>query len=516
MLSYLQRKSRSGQYGRDIHEGQVILALFFYMFGADLPTRRLSGLDNREAEKEKHFVALSPVLAAIFLTLIKIVVGLLTNSLGILSEAAHSGLDLIAAGVTFFAVKVSGRPADREHQYGHGKVENLSALIETVLLLLTCAWIIYEAIHRLIEPVQVEVSFWSFAVMGTSIIVDVTRSRALMRVARKHNSQALEADALRFSTDVWSSSVVIVGLIGVWLARWLSGQFGLQVEWLSRADAVAALGVSVIVIYVSYQLGRRTIDVLLDSASTDLTDRVVTEVRTIPGVLAVRRMRLRQSGPSYFADVTVDVNRYASLEEAHQIAVSVEQAVQSLLPRSDVVVHIDPSADGERNILEQIRNAAISRGLRVHAIQAYDVRDTLDLSMHVEVPKDMTVAQAHDLASDFESAVRDAIPDADEVVTHIEPVGGSNPSRKGWGVGHDEIRRKVSEMVDQMPGVKRCHNLAIYHGSGLSVSFHCVMDPDLPVSDAHQITERLEIALRAQLPELEDVVIHFEPSGVAQ
>ena len=164
------------------------------------------------AEREKRLVALSSVLAAIFLTSMKIVVGLLTHSLGILSEAAHSGLDLIAAAVTLFAVRLSDRPPDREHPYGHGKIENLSALVETLLLLATCVWIIYEAIDRLFfKSVHVEASIWSFIVMGTSIGIDVTRSRALMRTAKKHNSQALEADALHFSTDVWSSSVVIAG-----------------------------------------------------------------------------------------------------------------------------------------------------------------------------------------------------------------------------------------------------------------------------------------------------------------
>src|SRR5512136_1252120 len=230
---------------------------------------------EKTAEQEKRWVALTSVLAAVFLTTMKIVIGLLTHSLGILAEAAHSGLDLIAAGVTFFAVRVSDRPPDREHPYGHGKVENLSALVETLLLLGTCAWIIYEAIDRLFfKSVHVEASVWSFVVMGVSIAVDLTRSRALMNAAKKHNSQALEADALHFSTDVWSSSVVIAGLVAVSLGQWLHEHSPVRADWLFRADAVAALGVSVIVVWVSLQLGRRTVNVLLGSAPKEMTTQI--------------------------------------------------------------------------------------------------------------------------------------------------------------------------------------------------------------------------------------------------
>ena len=214
---------------------------------------------GHHADREKKNVALSSVLAAVFLTLMKLIVGIMTGSLGILAEVAHSGLDLVAAIVTLFAVRASGKPADSEHTYGHGKIENLSALFETLLLLITCAWIIYEAIQRLFfKSVEIEASIWGFLVMIFAIGIDVSRSRALARVAQKYDSQALEADALHFSTDVWSSTVVIVGLGLVKLSEWL------HLPWLVKADAVAAMGVAGIVIYVSLQLGRRTIAGLLD------------------------------------------------------------------------------------------------------------------------------------------------------------------------------------------------------------------------------------------------------------
>ncbi len=290
-----------------------------------------------QAAREKRHVALSSVAGAVVLTGMKLVVGLMTGSLGILSEAAHSALDLVAAVVTFFAVRVSARPADREHTYGHGKVENLSALFETLLLLATCVWIVKEAVDRLFHRhVHVEATAWAFAVMVVSIVIDVTRSRALSRVAKKYDSQALEADALHFSTDIWSSAVVLVGLALVVVSE----RTGLV--WLQRADAVAALGVALIVVWVSVRLGRRTIAELLDEIPHDKRDEVQRALR-LPGVTEVVRVRLRRSGAASFADVTLRVARDTTLESGHAIADAAELAVQRLLPGADVMVHIEPA-----------------------------------------------------------------------------------------------------------------------------------------------------------------------------
>jgi cation diffusion facilitator family transporter len=281
---------------------------------------------------------LTSLLAAIGLTAFKIVVGILTGSLGILAEAAHSGLDLIAAGMTLFAVRVSARPPDRTHLYGHGKVENLSALFETVLLLITCGWIIWEAVRRLaFQEVKVEVNIWSFVVMGTSIIIDISRSRVLARAAKEHRSQALEADALHFQTDVWSSSVVILGLFCVKLAEWFPAA-----AWLAEADAAAALGVSAIVIWVSWQLGRRTVDALLDSAPVGMEQRVLAAVEAVPGVHNCHNIRARYSGPVLFIDLHVLVDGNQSLFEAHALTEVIEGVIQEVVPGADVTVHPEP------------------------------------------------------------------------------------------------------------------------------------------------------------------------------
>jgi cation diffusion facilitator family transporter len=268
----------------------------------------------------------------------KIVVGLLTGSLGILAEAAHSGLDLMAALMTYIAVRISGRPADRTHLYGHGKVENLSALIETLLLFVTCGWIIWEATHRLFfHKVEVEVTFWSFAVMATSIVIDISRSRVLARTAKKYNSQALEADALHFATDVWSSSVVIVGLACVKLGEWAP-----SLGWLRQGDAAAALGVSGLVIWVSLQLGRRTIDALVDSAPVGMEERILAAVSAVPGVQDCHNIRARYSGPILFIDLHVLVDGRQTLFEAHALTETIEGVIQQIVPHADVTVHPEP------------------------------------------------------------------------------------------------------------------------------------------------------------------------------
>jgi cation diffusion facilitator family transporter len=295
-------------------------------------------MNRTQAEKEKLSAAMNSVGAAVALTSLKIVVGLWSGSVGILAEAAHSGLDSIAALVTYVAVRKSGQPADKEHPYGHGKIENLAALVEVVLLLATCGWIISEAVTRLgNQTVNVDASVWAFGVIVTSILVDVSRSRMLRRAAMKHRSQALEADALHFSTDIWSSAVVLVGLVGVKVGAAVP-----SLNFLARADAIAALLVAAIVVVVSLQLGRRTIQGLLDTAPGDLAEKVKVAVGAMPGVMDCHAVRIRHSGPRYFVDLHVLVDGSQTLGGAHELTERIEHKVQTLVPDADVTVHPEP------------------------------------------------------------------------------------------------------------------------------------------------------------------------------
>jgi cation diffusion facilitator family transporter len=283
-----------------------------------------------KANKEKNTVALTSVIAAIFLTGFKLVVGILTGSLGILSEALHSGLDLVAAAITWFAVRVSGKPADKDHHFGHGKIENLSALIETLLLFITCVWIIYEAVSRLTSgETHIEVTIWSYIVVITSIVIDISRSRALMRVAKKHNSQALEADALHFSTDIWSSAVVLLGLV--------CANFGIFI-----ADSIAALVVALIIIYISYKLGKRSINVLLDKVPNETYHKIKVLLDNFTEIEHYHDLKVRAAGAEIFAELNIHVKPEMDIRQSHDIATMIENKIKSEIPRCYVHVHIEP------------------------------------------------------------------------------------------------------------------------------------------------------------------------------
>lgn len=279
---------------------------------------------------EKQNVALSSVLAAIFLTGSKLIIGFLTGSLGILSEALHSALDLVAAGITYVSVRISDKPADIDHNYGHGKVENLSAFVETILLLITCCWIIWEAAHRIrTGNVHIEVNTWSYIVVITSIVIDFSRSRALMRAAKKHNSQALEADALHFSTDIWSSLVVLLGLI-------------LANIGIFMADSLAAIAVAFIVITVAYRLGKRSVDVLVDRAPEKIIFDVEEIVKKMPEIYSYHDIRIRNAGADTFVEINIHVNPQMNIEKAHTISENLEKKIRRKIPRCSVHVHEEP------------------------------------------------------------------------------------------------------------------------------------------------------------------------------
>jgi cation diffusion facilitator family transporter len=460
---------------------------------------------TEQGDHEKRWVAMSSVVAAVFLTAMKLVVGYMSGSLGILSEAAHSGLDLLAALVTLWAVRVSSRPADKDHPYGHGKVENLSALFETLLLLGTCAWIVVEAIERLTgKPVEIEASVWGFVVMGISIIIDISRSRALAKTAKKYQSQALEADALHFSTDIWSSAVVILGLVCVLIAR------NFNIPWLVHADAVAALGVAVIVVWVSLQLGRRSVEALIDTVPADLRDRLAEAAQTVAGVRRVDQVRVRYAGADSFVDITLGVDPDLSLERAHQLSSQVEEAVQTVLKGADVVVHAEPTAvpDEGDNAFAIVHRVAARHGVQAHSVTV----TTESVSAHIEVAPDLILAEAHEAATAFEHDVKKELPSIRRVVTHIEP---RMPEMAAVIADEHTIVRMmagISASCASIPNLGMPHNLEVRTLTGhLDISFHCVMPTDTSIAVAHDASEVLESLLRQQYPELRRVTIHVEP-----
>ena len=370
---------------------------------------------------EKSRIALASVLAAVLLTGLKLVVGLFTNSLGILSEAAHSGLDLVAALMTLFAVKISDRPPDDTHHYGHGKVEGFSALMEVVLLLVTCGYIIYEAVERIAgKAAHVEVNVYSFGVMAISIIVDISRSTALYRVARKHRSQALEADALHFSSDIWSSAVVIVGLVAYKF-------FG-----VSLADSIAALMVAVLVIIVSMRLGIRTINVLLDQAPAGVQQKIEKALSQVQGIERLDSLRIRSAGARTFVDMRLTLDSRLSFTDAHRIASSIEQKVSDIIPGADALVHVNPSKERSSKALSREDISGIlteHQDLFVgyHDLNIVHHQDQYLVTMHLLMGADSHLEEAHKVCDHLERDIKQLIPGA-TVNIHLEPaVPGDKP-----------------------------------------------------------------------------------------
>ncbi len=379
-----------------------------------------------EEGREKKRAALLSVGSALLLVSLKTFLVVRTGSLGVLSEALHSGLDLLAAIITFLSVRMSDQPADERHPYGHGKFENFSAFVEAGLLALTALYIVYEAFDRLFfRSVHIQPSVTAILVLLVALSIDLTRAGALGRVARKYSSDALEADALHFSTDVWSTIVVIAGIGLVWAGEtW-------NMPWLVYADALAGLTVAAVILWVGAQLGRRTLDALLDAAPQGLQQEIAKAVARMDGVLDVDRVRVRRAGNRHFVDATVSVARTASLEQVHALSDAIEKRIGEIVP-SDVMVHAEPRAPQGEHLFEAIRAAAQKMGLAIHDLTAVQQDGRLFIELHLEVDENLSLGEAHRQATELEEKIRELRDGQVEVNIHIEPLG--RPFTGGRGV----------------------------------------------------------------------------------
>ena len=457
-------------------------------------------------QREKKAVALNSIFAAIFITVMKVIVGITTGSLGILSEAAHSGLDLVAAAVTYFSVRVSDKPADADHQYGHGKIESFSAFVETGLLLLTCVWIVYEAIKRLFfHSIDIEPTVWAFVVMAISIAIDSWRSRRLQRIAEKYDSQALKADALHFSTDIWSSSVVILGLALVMVGR------KFELPWLMKADPIAALFVACIVVYVSSRLALQTVDALLDAAPAGVRSRIIEAVFQVDGVLEVDRVRIRRSGSRYFADIAIAMPRNVTFQKSEQIANEVSSSIRSLLPDADVVVNAVARASRQESLFDRIRAVATRNNLNVHDISVQDIGGKLHVEQHVELDETLSLKDAHDRVTRLESEMKHEIREISDILTHIESEPATIETSDGL-LRVPSFEQRLHAVAEGFPEVIDMHDLMFKRvGGRLYLSAHITMQDDLPLARVHDIQTAVEGRFRQEVPELFRVLIHPEP-----
>ena len=463
--------------------------------------------------REKTRAAGASVVAGAVLTLLKFAAGVVTGSIGLLAEAVHSALDLAAAALTWVAVRTSWRPPDADHHYGHGKIENLAALAETILLFLASIWILFEAFQRILGGgPEVEPTVWAFVVMFLSMIVDYYRSRDLKKVAAASGSQALEADALHFSTDIASSAVVIAGLIGVLVAR------RFDAPWLAVADPIAAIAVSVVVLVLSWKLGKKAVDVLLDKAPIALRSQIERVLAELDGIQGVPQIRVRQAGDRVFADIELRLQPGIPILEGDRIASAARERVQEVTgTTSSVLVQLQAERDPVASLSERIAMAVSMEGLRAHNITVRENGEGAHADLHLELPLDLRLAEAHDVAERVENRIYREIEELRRVDIHLELQRSLEPekARDVDGATRTELERRVHEVAAVTVGANAVHDMMISRTpSGLYLSCHCFLPPKTSLAEAHDLTDRLERELRLAIPELARVAVHAEPEGL--
>lgn len=463
-------------------------------------------------KNEKQNVALSSVMAAVFLTFSKIIVGIFTGSLGVLSEAAHSSLDLGAAIVTFWAVRLSDKPADQDHHYGHGKVESISALMETALLLLTCVWIIYEAVQKLFfgKPLAVSGSFWGIAIMLLSIGINISRARALKMIAKKYGSQALEADALHFSSDVWSSLMVIGGLFCVWIGDHF------KIPLMNYGDPVAALGVSLLVLVISFKLGKRTIDVLLDTAPQGIENSILHEVNSVTGVLGVSDIRVRPSGAKLFIDLNLGINRNESHRVVHSIVDEVRARIRGKIPDSDIVISTYPVMIGaveDQEIYQVVKKVVdgFPNCTNIHNIHIYEVDGKKQIAIHLEVKERINLRESHELSHIISELIQHDLNDVEDVSVNFEYVRQQQIPARDITAESQSLIREIGSLLNNT-GELNCHDIKIYSlGEKLTLFLHCEINEDCDMDRIEIISREISSRIKINISNIENIHIHIEP-----
>ena len=446
--------------------------------------------------------ALVSVAAACVLIVVKLVTGLATGSLGLISEAVHSGTDLVAALLTFFAVGVAGRPADRGHPYGHGKAEHLSALAEAAILVAASLFIAWRALGRIAgggHP-EIDAAWWALSVVGVVMVIDVSRALVSVRAARRYHSAALGANALHFASDLAGSAAVLVGLIAVRAGY-------------ASADSVAALFVALLVLVAAGRLMRQNVDVLMDRAPAEAHAAARRAIQAIEPSVDLRRLRLRQAAGRHFADVVIGVQPGAAVAQGHAVADAVEAAVEGVLPGADVVVHVEPRQGTEAALRERTLAAAlrVPRVREIHNVNVLRIGERTEVSLHLKLPGELSLAEAHAIASSVEAAIAEAVPEVDAVQTHLEPLAepaeatAAGPAEVELEI--ERVRRIVREVTSgEARGIRFLHS-----DEGLVVFLTLRVDPESPLSEAHARASEIEARVREAQPEIADVIVHTEP-----
>jgi cation diffusion facilitator family transporter len=455
----------------------------------------------------KYGAALASIGSGLLLTALKLAVGILTGSLAILAEAAHSALDLLAAGITYVVVRIADLPPDENHPYGHARAEHLGALAETVLLIVTAVLVLRESALRVfVHAEPPETSVWAFAVMVVSLAVDWRRSRALKKAAAEFKSQALAADAAHFSNDLLATAVVLVALGAIAVGQSLA----LLPEWLIiRIDALAAAVVALIALWVSWRMGTTAIRALMDDVPVDLSRRLMRQVNALPSVVPDSvQMRTRFVGEQPYVEVTVGTPRDRTLEEAHKLTEAVQAVIREELAGANVLVHVAPARTATEPYATAVYAAANRLGLHVHNLEIYQLAGSVRVEMDLELPTDLTLGEAHASSEQLEHAIRAELGDATAVAVHLEP----RRDHVQPAVRYPPLSTEIQRVVTQLPGAAAVARVeALLTDQGTIVTLHCAFPPETPLSDVHTAMASLERELRRAVPDVVRVQIDPEP-----
>ncbi len=449
----------------------------------------------------KQQVAAISIAASASMAAIKFAVGVAIGSIALISEALHSSIDLIATIVTWIVVRVSDKPADAEHHYGHGKLESLSALGVIALLYILAGGIVVESYSRLREgAAPPTLTALPFVVLIVDIAVNFWRARALHKTAMETRSQALEADALHFASDVLGSFAVIIGL-------------GLAAFGYAWGDAAAAIAVAVLISILGLRLGKSTIETLVDRAPDGAAEKAEDAIRAIPGMVDVERLRVRMVGARHFVDATVQVPRTYPIDRIDGIKRKAQDAVLNVLHDADLTFTAVPVARSNESVRDRIMVIARNSALAIHHVTVHDLGDKLTVSIDLEVDGDMPLHQAHDIAHGLEHAIRDEFGADVEVDTHIEPLEPELPQGTDAAPARVEaIQHALAQYAADGGAIHDVHNVRVRDTeAGEIVNFHCRAVPSMSVIEVHHKVDEIERALRRAFPTVKRVISHAEP-----
>ena len=458
--------------------------------------------------QRKNKVALQSLFAAIVITLIKIIAAYASGSLGVLSEVFNSGIDIFVALVTMLSIRYSAKPPDEDHNYGHEKIESFSALFQVLILFITSSYIIYEAIQRLFfdRGNEVNVSLWIIAALLISMVIDFYRAKALRKIANETQSKALEADALHFSVDILSSSIVIIGLIITYL------------EISKTADTIAAILVTAIIIRLGYKLAKKSFDSLMDRVPDGLYEKLRLESLLINGVEGIKSIRIRNAGSLIFIDMTIEISRLVPFSKAHDIMDNLEKRIKELVPNGDVVIHSEPIVTKNETINDKIRMVVGEAGLKCHDIFSHKIDNEIYSELHVEIDNTNDLYKAHNIIYDLEKRIKDEIDIISHIKIHIDEPSDLVFDTRDITPFSNDIVREVETILSECRDVVSSNEIQVVSSNGkIRVSMNCIFKDDFSFDEVHDIVTILEskifLNLKENYPRLANVMIHAEPSG---